>query len=35
MGEFLFDPERLFSFSLPKDLTKKDVPIGTDVWSHP
>jgi hypothetical protein len=29
------DPERLFSFSLPKDLNKKDVPIGTEVWSHP
>ena len=30
-----YDPERLFSFSLPKDLNKKDVPIGTEVWSHP
>lgn len=29
------NPERLFSFSLPKNLSKKDVPIGTEVWSHP
>ena len=29
------NPERLFSFSLPKYLSKKDVPIGTEVWSHP
>jgi hypothetical protein len=30
-----YDPERPFSFSLPEDLNKKDVPIGTEVWSHP
>lgn len=30
-----FDPERMFSFSLPKGITKKHVPIGTEVWSHP
>jgi hypothetical protein len=29
------NPERMFSFSLPKDLNKKDVPIGTEVRSHP
>ena len=29
------DPERVVSFSLPKDLNKKDVPVGTEVWSHP
>jgi hypothetical protein len=29
------DPERWFSFSLPKNINKEDVPIGTEVWSHP
>lgn len=29
-----YNPERLLSFSLPKGLNKKDVPIGTEVWSH-
>ncbi|MDQ4120472.1 MAG: hypothetical protein M3209_03395 [Acidobacteriota bacterium] len=30
-----YDPERLFSFCLPKNINKKDVPIGTEVWSCP
>lgn len=30
-----YDPEREFSFSLPKGINKDDVPIGTEVWSHP
>jgi hypothetical protein len=30
-----YNPERPFSFSLPKDINKEDVPIGTEVWSHP
>lgn len=30
-----YNPERPFSFSLPKDINKADVPIGTEVWSHP
>jgi hypothetical protein len=30
-----YDPERLFSFSLPKSINKNDVSIGTEVWSFP
>jgi len=30
-----YDPQRPFSFSLPKAINKQDVPIGTEVWSHP
>ena len=30
-----YDPERPFSFLLPKGINKQDVPIGTEVWSHP
>ncbi len=30
-----YDPERLFSFALPKGINKTDVPVGTEVWSHP
>lgn len=30
-----YNPERTFSFSLPKDINKADVSIGTEVWSHP
>jgi hypothetical protein len=30
-----YDPERQFSFSLPKGINRKDVPIGTEVWSRP
>lgn len=26
-------PDRQFSFSLPEDVQKADVPIGTEVWS--
>lgn len=29
------DPEKPFSFALPKNMNKADVPIGTEVWSHP
>jgi hypothetical protein len=29
------DPEQLFSFSLPEGINKEDVPVGTEVWSHP
>ena len=30
-----FDPERQLPISLPKGIGKEDVPIGTEVWSHP
>lgn len=30
-----YNPERLFSFSLPKGADKAYIPIGTEVWSHP
>jgi hypothetical protein len=29
------NPERLLSFSLTGNLSKKDVPTGTEVWSRP
>lgn len=28
-----YNPERMFSFSLPKQISKEDIPIGTEVWS--
>lgn len=27
-----YDPERRFSFSLPKGIRKEDIPIGTEIW---
>lgn len=30
-----YDPERTLAILLPNDILKEDVPIGTEVWSHP
>jgi translation elongation factor EF-Tu-like GTPase len=30
-----YDPERTLAILLPGDITKEDVPIGTQVWSEP
>ena len=30
-----YDPRRPFSFALPKDINKQDVPVGTEVWLKP
>ncbi len=28
------DPERTLDILLPPDISKEDVPVGTQVWSH-
>ena len=30
-----YDPDRTLAVLLPGDILKADVPIGTEVWSHP
>ena len=29
-----YDPNRTLAVLLPADISKADVPIGTEVWSH-
>ena len=29
-----YDPDRTLDILLPADISKEDVPVGTQVWSH-